>query len=187
VGGNHQLGSFFVCSYALPKASENGAEKGTTPDLPLGRSIGGVVVGLAFSDSVLSQILLSGTESLKALFIKEVRLGNEYYDPDVHGPFDEVGVSDRNCMLEGGYILCPGLDDKLECTLFHIKPVTEKVTISGLMGERRPVRVPVRCTECREADPTILLKIAVPLPAPPDDDEDGASSVGSPDTPAAAP
>lgn len=50
-GGNHQLGSFFVCSYALPKASENGAEKGTTPDLPLGRSIGGVVVGLASSDS----------------------------------------------------------------------------------------------------------------------------------------
>lgn len=111
-------------------------------------------------------------------------MGDEYYDPDVHGPFDEVGVSVRHCMLEGEYILCPGLSDDLECTLFHIKPVTEKVTLSGLMGERKPVRVPVRCTECQEADPVILLKIVVPL-AP--EDDDGASSVESPETPADAP
>jgi hypothetical protein len=64
-------------------------------------------------------------------------------------------LHDRYCYLNGSYILCPALDarddETFDCRIFcgELGPAL-KNTLSGLLGERRPVNTPSRAEKCKK-------------------------------------
>jgi hypothetical protein len=94
----------------------------------------------------------------------------DYYDPERHGPMSDIPLDRRNCMLSGGYILCPALttehasctpEKPFICRLFRREELKyEKMSLLGIWASKNPVqRVPVRTEECKGSDVCINLQI----------------------------
>jgi len=102
----------------------------------------------------------------------------DYYDSERHGPMPEVPLDRRDCMLSGGYVLCPALtNDHASCTeekpficrIFRREELNyEKATMSGTWDDRRPVNVPRRTQECVDSDLRIGLQLLRTEPKTPD-------------------
>jgi hypothetical protein len=91
----------------------------------------------------------------------------KYYEAEEHGPMADVPLDRRYCLLRGGYLLCPGLDDERKsdalecdwwCKVFREElQIGGKTSVSGLSGTRTPIPVAMRCEECLRSTSRINL------------------------------
>jgi hypothetical protein len=95
----------------------------------------------------------------------------EFYKQSEHGPFDEVPLDRRYCVLQGSYVLCPALEygERSKCTAFEGELIVGKTSLYGLMDNKRPVLTPLRLDECIESRCAISLILVRREPLPEED------------------
>ena len=95
----------------------------------------------------------------------------EFYEQSEHGPFDEVPLDRRYCILQGSYVLCPALEyrEKSKCSAFEEPLIAGKVSLNGLLDKTRPVVTPLRSEECIKHRCSISLVLTRHKPEPEED------------------